>query len=255
MSEKINGRIRQYVIIQSVVRSAIVCLVLTILSGGIAYVLKEDGFNVIFIDQLLIMSIGLNTAFDVQSMICGKSHVFVNCRKRIFKMAMQSALVSAFVYALWRTACQNILYEQYVMEFMEDEVEPIVLTRLPVPELFVSNFIFVLAVCIILLWRFGMGRDYGILYLEMNKTEWSAQMQYLTALRKKRLNILGKIGRLAYWAVEFILLVAVMVCSSYLYYFQLQAGISMRIGIYVGVLMIGVIFFLLTKHRFRPEYM
>lgn len=254
MSEKINGKIEQYVIIQSVIRSVAVCLFLMLLGGGMNWILGENGVNIVFLDQFLILSIGMGNTFNMEGFLLGKAHVFTSSRKKIFRNCMYSGLVSSVVYALWRTFCQSVFYTQYVQEFSEDEAEALVLTRVPAPELFICNFILVLTVCVVLLWRFGSGRE-GFLSIGMDMKGYSEQMQYLSTMRKKRRSIPGKIGRLAYGLVEFILIVTVMVCSTYLYYFQLQSGMPGRMGVYGGILVIGVIFFLLAKRRFRPEYM
>lgn len=255
MNRKINGKIGQYVIMRSVIRSIVTCLALMLLGGAINWISGKGGINIVFLDQYLILSIGMGNSFDIQSIICGKAHVFTSSRKKIFRSAVQSALASTFVFALWRTFCQCAFYAQYVQEFSEDEVEPVVLTRIPVPEMFACNFILVLTACLILLWRFGMSMDYGVFVAGMNKKEWSVQMQYLAAVRKKRSNMPRRVGRLAYRLLEFIILVAVMVYTTFLYYFQLQSGMPERMGTYGVILVIGIVFFLLAKRRFRPEYM
>ena len=258
MSGKINGKIEQhviqYVIIQSVIRSVAVCLFLILLGGGMNWILGENGVNVVFLDQFLILSIGMGNAFDMGSFLLGKTHVFTSSRKKIFRNCMYSGLATSVVYAFWRTFCQSVFYAQYVQVFSEDEIEPLVLTRVSVPELFICNFIVVLTVCVILLWRSASGRE-GFLSIGIDMKGYSVQMQYLAAVRKKQRSTWGKIGRLVYGLVEFILLVAVMVCSTYLYYFQLQSGMPERMGVYGGIMVVGVVFFLLAKRRFRPEYM
>ena len=254
MSGKINGKIEQYVIIQSVIRSMAVCVFLMLMGGGINWILGKKGVNIVFLDQFLILSIGMGNAIDMESFLLGKAHVFTSSRKKIFRNCMYSGLASSVVYALWRTFCQSVFYAQYVQEFSGDEIEPLVLTRVPIPELFICNFILVLTVCGVLLWRHGSGRE-GFLSIGIDMKGYSEQMQYLLAVRKKRRGTWGKIGRRVYGLVEFILLVAVIVCSTYVYYFQLQSGMPERMGVYGGIMVVGVVFFLLAKRRFRPEYM